>query len=175
MVINSAPQTSVVARDAAAAGRTGTLSGSRPPSVADARETPRQRPNGASRRLRFVSTVVEASAALILFDIVASMGFKSTHRLTRRWPTFRRRATPETISQVCVCVEEACVWYWKRVFCLQRSAVATWMLRRRGIPAELVIGYRPVPVDSHAWVEVDNKVVNDRPQYQKFFKVLERL
>jgi hypothetical protein len=39
----------------------------------------------------------------------------------------------------------------------------------------VVIGFRPVPVDSHAWVEVDGKVVNDRPQYQKHFRVLERL
>jgi hypothetical protein len=76
---------------------------------------------------------------------------------------------------VCRAVEEACIWYFKRAYCLQRSSVTTWMLRRRGVAAQLVIGYRPVPVDSHAWVEVDGRVVNDRPQYQKFFRVLDRL
>ncbi len=72
-------------------------------------------------------------------------------------------------------VDEACVWYVKRVACLQRSVIATWLLRRYGMQAELVIGYRPLPFESHAWVEVDGQVVNDRPQYQKFFTVLDRL
>jgi hypothetical protein len=59
--------------------------------------------------------------------------------------------------------------------CLQRSMVATWLLRRHGIAAKMVIGCRPLPFESHAWVEVDGCVVNDRPQYQRAFRVLERL
>jgi hypothetical protein len=58
---------------------------------------------------------------------------------------------------------------------LQRSVVATWLLRHHGWRAELVIGCRPLPFESHAWVEVDGQVVNDRPQYQKVFTVLDRL
>ena len=72
-------------------------------------------------------------------------------------------------------VDEACVWYVKRAPCLQRSAVTACLLRRHGIRAEMVIGYRGLPFESHAWVEVDARIVNDRPQYQKFFTVLERL
>jgi hypothetical protein len=53
--------------------------------------------------------------------------------------------------------------------------IATWLLRRQGIAAELVIGYRPLPFESHAWVEVDGRVVNDRSQYQRAFTVLHRL
>jgi hypothetical protein len=129
----------------------------------------------ARTTMDYLLTVAEAAAGLVLFDLISLAGFKRTHAFTRRFPTARRRVMSEEIPQVCRCVEEACIWYTKRVFCLQRSAVATWMLRRRGIHAELVIGYRPTPVDSHAWVEVAGKVVNDRPQYQKFFRVLERL
>ena len=33
--------------------------------------------------------------------------------------------------------------------------------RRNGIAAQLVIGCRPLPFESHAWVEVDGRVVND--------------
>ena len=33
----------------------------------------------------------------------------------------------------------------------------------------------PLPFESHAWVEVDGRVVNDRPQYQRAFTVLDRL
>ena len=60
-------------------------------------------------------------------------------------------------------------------FCLQRSWVTSLLLRRHGIPSQVVIGYRPVPLDSHAWVEVAGRVVNDRPQYQKFYQVPDRL
>jgi hypothetical protein len=79
------------------------------------------------------------------------------------------------MDRICQAVAEACVWYPERAFCLQRSWTAALLLRRYGFPAQLVIGYRPIPVDSHAWVEVDGAVVNDRPQYQKFYRVLDRL
>ncbi len=67
------------------------------------------------------------------------------------------------------------MWYVKRAACLQRSVVATWMLRRHGIAAEMVIGCRPLPFESHAWVEVEGRVVNDLPQYQRAFIVLNRV
>ena len=67
------------------------------------------------------------------------------------------------------------MWYVKRAACFQRSVVATWILRRHGHAASLVIGYRPIPFESHAWVEVDGLVVNDLPQYRKAFAVLDRL
>jgi hypothetical protein len=38
-----------------------------------------------------------------------------------------------------------------------------------------VIGYRPSPFFSHAWVEVDGRIVNDSPVYQERLFVLERL
>ncbi len=119
--------------------------------------------------------VVEALGGLLLFDLLALCGFPIVHAFTRTRRVSRRTAPPEATARVCQAVEEACIWYVKRAYCLQRSSVVTWMLRRRGIAAELVIGYRPVPVDSHAWVEVQGCVVNDRPQYQKFFRVLDRL
>ncbi len=104
------------------------------------------------------------------------MGFAKAYQFVRRCePSRGRSARADITERVVWAVEEACVWYFKRVYCLQRSAICAWMLRREGLAAELVIGYRPVPVDSHAWVEVDGRVVNDLPQYQKFFKVLDRL
>jgi hypothetical protein len=119
--------------------------------------------------------VAEALGWLMLFDLLSKTGFSRVHAFTRRRQVARHAPGADVTARVCWAVEEACVWYVKRAYCLQRSSVATWMLRRRGVPAQLVIGYRPVPVDSHAWVEVDGKVVNDRPQYQKFFRVLDRL
>jgi hypothetical protein len=117
---------------------------------------------------------VEAIVGLLVYDLTSSLGFAKAYASVKRCPVFKRKAPEDMSQRICTAVAEACVWYPKRVYCLQRSAVATWLLRLHGVPAELVIGCRTMPVQSHAWVEVRGSIVNDRPQYQKFFQVLER-
>ncbi len=68
----------------------------------------------------------------------------------------------------------ACSLYWKPPRCLQRSVMLVRLLRRAGIAAELVIGYRPNPFFSHAWVEVGGRVLNDSPAYARRLAVLHR-
>jgi hypothetical protein len=65
--------------------------------------------------------------------------------------------------------------YWKPVKCLQRSVVKARLLRRRGIPAELVIGYRPMPFFSHAWVEVQQRAIDDPQSYSRRLLILDRV
>lgn len=120
-------------------------------------------------------SALAAYAGLIVFDLAALASFTLQHRLVRWCPVLGNNQSERTTERVCRAVDEACVWYPKQAFCFQRSAVAACLLRLHGVRAELVIGYRPMPIDSHAWVEVNKKVVNDRPQYQKFFLVLDRL
>lgn len=126
------------------------------------------------RALRLTGLVAQAWLGLMVFDASRFAGFARSSRWLRgrRAAALRSRAT---VDEVVWSVEEACVWYVKRAMCLQRSMVATWLLRRQGIAAEMVIGCRPLPFESHAWVEVDGHVVNDRPQYQRAFRVLDRL
>jgi hypothetical protein len=119
--------------------------------------------------------VVRAWMALLIFDVVRLAGFGRIHRLVDRCPVRRSVKGTLSLEEIVWAVDEACVWYVKACACLQRSVVSTWMLRRRGFYASLVIGYRPIPFESHAWVEVGGVIVNDRPQYQKAFRVLERL
>lgn len=126
------------------------------------------------QKIGHVVYAIEAIGGLMVYDVVARMGFARTYALVAKCPVVRWRPTEEATARICKAVAEACVWYVKRVQCLQQSAVTTWLLRLHGVPAELVIGCRPVPVQSHAWVEVHGQVVNDRPQYQKFYRVLER-
>lgn len=73
---------------------------------------------------------------------------------------------------ICDAVLLATCFYWKPVLCLQRAVCTVRMLRRYGIVARLVIGYRPAPFFSHAWVEVDGRVVYGSPAYQKRLKPL---
>lgn len=68
----------------------------------------------------------------------------------------------------------ACVFYFKHVVCLQRSAATTILLRRYGWDAELVIGTQMMPARFHAWVEIGDSVVNDKPYVAQIFQVLER-
>ena len=78
-------------------------------------------------------------------------------------------------SAICEAVRAAAPFYWKPIRCLQRSIVTARLMRRSGIAAQVVIGYRAAPFFSHAWVEVDGRVVNDSPTYRARLQVLERL
>jgi Transglutaminase-like superfamily len=119
--------------------------------------------------------ILQSFVGLAVFDVVVTVaGFTRVHAIARRFALARRRSrhSDERIVQA---VAEACVWYPKDALCLQRSWVASLLLRRNGIPAQIVIGCRPAPLTSHAWVEVNGRIVNDLPQYQKHFHVLDRL
>ena len=55
--------------------------------------------------------------------------------------------------------------------CLEQSLVLWWLLRRRGIAAELRIGARKEVgrFEAHAWVEVDSVVLNDSGAEHRHF------
>lgn len=126
------------------------------------------------RAVRLATLTGQAWFALVAFDVARPAGFA---RLCA-WLRGRRPSPRRTVADpldVVWSVDEACVWYVKGAACLQRSVVATWLLRRHGFEAEMVIGCRTLPFESHAWVEVDGRVVNDLPQYQRAFTVLHRV
>jgi hypothetical protein len=77
------------------------------------------------------------------------------------------------IDRVCAAVNYACVWYPKRVLCLQRSVVTTCLLRRCGVPARMVMGARSLPFKAHAWTEVDGRAINERRDVQRIYSPLE--
>ena len=78
-----------------------------------------------------------------------------------------RPTDQELEKAICDAVHLATCFYWKPVLCLQRAVCTVRLLRRHGIFARLVIGYRPSPFFSHAWVEVDGRVVYGSSVYQK--------
>lgn len=122
-----------------------------------------------------VVATARAWMRLVLFDLLRPQGFQRVHDYVRLRPAGARAVSSLTIDEIVWAVDEACVWYVKRAACLQRSFVATLLLRRYGHAAVLTIGCRPLPFESHAWVEVDGRIVNDLTQYQKAFTVLDRL
>ena len=47
--------------------------------------------------------------------------------------------------------------------CKERALVAQHLLRGLGLPAELVVGVAPRPLEFHAWALCDGQVVSDDP------------
>jgi hypothetical protein len=77
-------------------------------------------------------------------------------------------------ADLCHAMDLACVFYFKQVMCLQRSAATVILLRRHGWKAEMVIGAQILPPKFHAWVEIKKAVVNDKPYMLDIYRVLER-
>lgn len=101
-------------------------------------------------------------------------GFEHVHRAVRSEKVSSRHIKSESCVPLCHAVDLACVFYFKRVLCLQRSAATALFLKRWGWPAELVIGAQFLPFESHAWVEIDRCVVNDKPYITEIYQELER-
>ena len=78
------------------------------------------------------------------------------------------------MERICSAVDLACIWYWKEALCLQRSAATSCLLKSHGIFAQMVIGAQQLPFKAHAWVEVDGRVVNDKPYVPEMYTVLDR-
>jgi hypothetical protein len=86
-------------------------------------------------------------------------------------PLRRRTIMPEQISQS---VDLAAIFYFKPVLCLQRSAATTCLLKKYGFPAEMVIGVQQFPFLAHAWVEINGRIINDKPYVSEIYSVLSR-
>src|SRR5262245_30757938 len=104
--------------------------------------------------------------------IVALRGSGSILQQLRRQSIAAPASDDAWEQMICDVVHLATCFYWKPVLCLQRAVCTVRLLRRYGIVARLVIGYRPSPFFSHAWVEVDGRVVYGSPAYQKRLRPL---
>jgi hypothetical protein len=124
-------------------------------------------------QLEYILLVLRALWGLALYDATnALLGFSYIQRRLKRQCPVTKAVDPERRQAVCNAVLLATCFYWKPVLCLQRSVCAVRMLRKYGVAAKLVIGYRPAPFFSHAWVEVDGRVVNGSAAYQSRMRVL---
>jgi len=119
--------------------------------------------------------ILRAYLKLIYFDFYLARGnFRALYDKVRSCPLGEKAQSPSTVEQVCGAVDMACIWYWKEALCLQRSAATACLLKRNGVPAKLVIGAQQMPFKAHAWVEVDGRVVNDKPYTPEMYAVLDR-
>jgi hypothetical protein len=119
--------------------------------------------------------VLRAYRELLAFEFSLVRGnFSALYAKVRNCRTRVEPPNPKTAAEICAAVDMACIWYWKEVRCLQRSAVATRLLRCHGVTAEMIIGAQHMPFRAHAWVEVEGCVVNDKPYVTEMYAVLDR-
>jgi len=117
----------------------------------------------------------KALIALLAFDLLRFGGsFPRMHEFVQSWTIAPWPALPDAVERGCRTVDWACVWYPKRVLCLQRSAILTCLLRSCGVPAQMVMGAQKVPFKAHAWTEVEGRAINERTDVQSIYMIWER-
>jgi len=121
-----------------------------------------------------VRTVLAAYSKLIRFDhYLTRADFAGLYQIVRMFPLAQTAIEPDAIDRLCHAVDLACIWYWKEVLCLQRSAATTCLLRSCGIPARMVLGVQQTPFRAHAWVEANGEIVNEKPYMRDLYMVIE--
>jgi Transglutaminase-like superfamily len=119
--------------------------------------------------------ILRAYLRLIQFDLyLARANFNALYEKVRSYPVREVSSPVNAVEEMCSAVDMACIWYWKEVLCLQRSAATACLLKRYGVPAQMMIGAQQMPFKAHAWVEVDGRVVNDKPYMREMYCVLDK-
>lgn len=113
---------------------------------------------------------------LLRFEMLLRMhDFQRLHAFVLHEPV--RSVAPQgaiPAATLCHAMDLACVFYFKQVLCLQRSTATTVLLRRHGLSATMCIGAQMLPLRSHAWVEIADTVVNDKPYMREIYHLLDR-
>ena len=118
-----------------------------------------------------------AFVGLLAFDLLLKFGgFQRLIGKVAHWPTAQpHTANRELCRRVRSMVDRAQMYYPKKAMCLQHSAVVTCLLRRRGVPAEMVLAAQTFPPKAHAWAEVAGEVINDQRSVKSEYRVLKRI
>jgi hypothetical protein len=112
---------------------------------------------------------------LVTYDVLGTFStFGRIHKMVKHWRVACRLPDDHSINRVCTAVNYACIWYPKQVLCLQCAFVTTYLLRRKGVPARMVLGAQKLPFKAHAWVEVDGRPINERSNVQGTYAVWDR-
>jgi hypothetical protein len=118
--------------------------------------------------------VIESTLLLFYAGFVMRFrGFEALYGLGRSQAVCGHAKARASSEQLCRAMDFACIFYFKRVLCLQRSAATTALLRRHGWNAEMVTGVQILPFEPHAWVEIDGTIVNDAPYMRDIYQVFD--
>jgi len=119
---------------------------------------------------------LQTLCALLAYDaICACCSFETIYTMVSRWKVASNEGNAQDeLDHVCAAVNYACIWYPKHALCLQRAFVTTYLLRKHGLEARMVLGAQKIPFQAHAWVEVNGRAVNERSDVQATYSVWDR-
>ena len=118
---------------------------------------------------------IRALLTLVGYDVLSTFcRFNTIYSMVKDWRVASAPSSQNTINRVCMAVNYACIWYPKQALCLQRSFVTTYLLRKHGVAAHMVLGAQKLPFKAHAWVEVDGHAINERSNVQATYAVWDR-
>ena len=113
--------------------------------------------------------------ALLAYDVLSTAcRFETIYTMVKSWKLGRPAANQDVVDRVCRAVNYASIWYPKQALCLQRSFATTYLLRRAGVAAHMVLGAQKLPFKAHAWVEVNGMAINERSNVQATYTVWDR-
>jgi hypothetical protein len=117
---------------------------------------------------------LRALFVLLAYDLLGVVcRFQAFYSMVKRWKVVGS-PEPYTIDRICMAVNYACAWYPKQALCLQRSFATTYLLRKHGVSAQMVLGAQKLPFKAHAWVEVEGRAINERSNVQATYAVWDR-
>lgn len=117
----------------------------------------------------------QALFMLLAYDVLSLLcGFQTLYSMVKGWKVTDQAADSDLIDRVCTAVNYACIWYPKQALCFQRSFVTTYLIRKHGVSADMVLGAQKLPFKAHAWVEVEGQAINERSNVQATYAVWDR-
>lgn len=130
-----------------------------------------------SARERWI--VVQACAALAAtrggLRICGFPRWKAILEALSRAPASAPEASAIPLARTVARMEAAAARHLFRTSCLERSLALWWLLRRRGVSAELRVGARKQDrnFEAHAWVEVAGAVLSETDDTHLGFRPFE--
>jgi len=113
------------------------------------------------RRIRAIDGAATLIAIKLLLLVI---GFARTYALLQRRVRDRAVTTdPDaaTLNASARAIVVAAVLIPGRIECLEQSLALWYLLRRRGVAAELTFGMRQYPFGAHAWVTYRGEPLNE--------------
>ena len=113
------------------------------------------------RRIRAIDGAV---ALIAIKGMMLTLGFARTLRCLQwrlRDATLSADPDAPTLDASARAVVAAAVLLPGRIECLEQSLALWYLLRRRGVAAELAFGMRQYPFGAHAWVTYRGEPLNE--------------
>ncbi|HVT14744.1 MAG TPA: lasso peptide biosynthesis B2 protein [Thermoanaerobaculia bacterium] len=128
--------------------------------------------------LRPQPATLQALTVFVLIDAgLRLFGFNRVYRwiVTAAAGRAPEEAPAEARQRVVEAVNGATrLYYRRRRDCLPKALATFFLLRRRRIPAALVLGVKKFPFAAHAWVESQGEVIDDVPERVARYSVISR-